>query len=61
MCADCDQMVALIRMTQHFPGSVMAYTRTIPGNDRAKLIGADGKEIHPSGTEQLPYHEGATS
>jgi hypothetical protein len=57
MCADCDRMVALIRLSRQFPGSHVAYRITVPGNGRARLVGADGREIDPSGTEQLPYFE----
>lgn len=55
MCADCKDMVALIEKTRDIRGSRVEYTITIPGNNRAKLIGPDNKEIHPSGTEQLPF------
>lgn len=57
MCTDCGEIARLIRLTERFPGSYVAYEITIPGNDGARLIGPDGNVIHPSGTEQLPLDE----
>jgi len=49
MCTKCAETVRLIEMTQD--GGVVELRLGVPGSVR--LI-RDGKEVHPSGTEQLP-------